>query len=64
MDNCDCGAEKKYRELYCEKCKKEIENRFKRIMKENFEREEIIYLDEVLDGEWITGYVYGKEENK
>lgn len=57
---CECGNSKKIREKFCYQCEKTIKNRFKEIMRENFDREDIEYLDEVLDGEWITDFVFGK----
>ena len=58
---CECGARKRIQDTFCNKCQKEILEQFRRIMKENFDKEEVEYLDEVLDGEWITDFVFGKE---
>lgn len=58
---CDCGERKRIQDTFCNKCQKEILEQFRRIMKENFDKEEVEYLDEVLDGEWITDFVFGKE---
>lgn len=58
---CDCGEKKRIQDLFCNSCQKEILEQFRRVMKENFDKEEVEYLDEVLDGEWITDFVFGKE---
>lgn len=59
---CECGAKKRIDEEFCKDCRKEIEERFKKVMKDNFTPEEVEYLNEKLDGESITYFVFKKED--
>jgi len=54
---CENCSSKIQDEIFCNKCKKEIQERFKNIIKENFEIEEIKYIDELIDGIYIKDYV-------
>ena len=58
---CDCGKPKKIQDQYCNKCQKEIIENFRAVIQKNFEKAEVEYLDEILDGEWIEDFVFGKE---
>lgn len=59
---CDCGNPKKAQETYCNKCQKEIIDEFTLIMRKHFNRQDIEYLEETLDGVCFTDYIWGKEE--
>lgn len=58
---CDCGARKRIQDLFCNSCQKSIIDHFKHFMKEAFNREELEYLNEVLEGEYLPDYILGKE---
>lgn len=56
---CDCGERKDVKEAFCNECQKGIQEEFKNIIKSKFYREEVEYLDKILDGEWIADFVFG-----
>lgn len=58
---CDCGERKRIQDLFCNRCQKSIIDHFKHFMKEAFNREELEYLNEVLEGEYLPDYILGKE---
>jgi hypothetical protein len=58
---CDCGERKRIQDLMCNKCCKMTIDTFREVMKKNFDKEQVEYLDSILDGEWITDFVFGKE---
>ena len=59
---CYCGEKKRIQDTFCNNCQKAIIDHFKHFMKEAFNREELEYLNEVLDGEYIPDYILGREE--
>lgn len=61
---CDCGEKKRIQDAMCNKCQKHTIEQFRKVMKENFDKEQMEYLDSILDGEWITEFVLGKENVK
>ena len=59
---CDCGNPKKAQETYCNKCQKEIIDEFNLLMRKHFSREDLEFLEEVLDGLWLSEFIFGKKE--
>lgn len=59
---CECGNEKRVQDLFCNKCQRVLQQSFVAVMIENFSREELEYLNEILEGEYIPDYVLGKED--
>lgn len=60
-EKCNCGGQKKIQDLFCNRCQKQIQEDFKRIMQKKFNREEIEYLGTIIDEENITDFIFGKE---
>lgn len=59
---CHCGEKKKIQDTFCKNCQKAIIDTFKKLMLDNFDREELEYLNDVLDMEYIPDYILGREE--
>lgn len=59
---CDCGERKRIQDTMCKSCQKLTIDTFKSFMAGNFDRTQLEYLNDVLDGEYIPDYVLGKEE--
>lgn len=60
--HCHCGEKKRIQDTFCNSCQKAIIDIFKDFMSKNFDREELEYLNDVLDGEYIPDYILGREE--
>lgn len=58
---CDCGERKRIQDLMCRHCQKMTIDTFKSFMEKNFDREQLEYLNEVLEGEYLPDYILGKE---
>lgn len=58
---CECGARKRIQDLMCRHCQKMTIDTFKSFMEKNFDREQLEYLNEVLEGEYLPDYILGKE---
>jgi hypothetical protein len=58
----ECGEKKRVQDLFCNKCQRVLQQSFVAVMKENFSRTELEYINEILDGEYIPDYVLGREE--
>ena len=61
-EECSCGERKRTQDPFCRKCQKSVVDLFKKLMIDNFNREDLEYLNDVLDGEYIPDYILGKEE--
>lgn len=61
-EECDCGNKKRIIDNFCNKCQKEITDKFKDLMYKNFDKKELEYLQEVICDEDLVEYVIGKEE--
>lgn len=48
-------------EHFCNNCKKHIQEQFKTLLIENFSKEEIKYIDEIIEGKYLVDYL-GLEE--
>ena len=59
---CVCGEKKKTQDIMCNKCQKVTIDTFKSFMAGNFDREQLEYLNWVLEGEYLPDYIFGKEE--
>ena len=58
---CECGERKRIQDLMCNSCCKMTIDTFKAFMEKNFDREQLEYLNEVLEGEYLPDYILGKE---
>lgn len=61
-EECECGEKKRVQDLFCNRCQRHIQETFIDLIRKNFDREEIQYLDEIFDGESIEEKVLGREE--
>lgn len=50
-------------EIFCNKCKRNIQETFKTLLRNNFNKEEIKYIDVMIEGEYLFDYL-GYEEDK
>lgn len=44
-------------EHFCNNCKKRIQEQFKTLLIENFSKEEIEYIDEIIEGQYLVDYL-------
>lgn len=60
-DNCECGKGKLRYAVFCKDCEKGIEDKFKKIMQDNFKAEEIQVIDKVIEGYLLEEILKGEK---
>lgn len=64
-DMCECSGYKKLkRELFCKRCGQAIEEKFRTMILKEFNIDEIKYIDTVIDGYYLEGYLKKESEKK
>lgn len=56
-----CGYEIKKEQNLCNSCQRDVQEQFKKLMKDNFNKVQIEHIDKLIDGTYLVNYL-GMEE--
>lgn len=51
-------------EKFCNHCKKYLQEKFIKVMRENFDKEEIEYIDEYIEGSYLVDILYKEDKHE